>query len=83
MPAVWDWWKEQAHAWTPVGDASILLTGHFHHLAVIEQGPRLYLQSPPLDGGSDYFEHAHGYRSNAGTLTFTVGPNGWGNLTIL
>lgn len=79
---VWRWWEHQAHGMRPVGDATILLTGHFHHLSVVSNGPRTHIQAPTLDGGSTYFAEKSGLDSTPGTLTFTVGPDGWDNLKI-
>lgn len=78
----WRWWKDQAHGDQPVGDADVLVTGHFHHLRVMQQGRRLWLQAPSLDA-SDWFVDRYGYRSEPGVLVFTLSPDGWDHLRIL
>lgn len=80
---VWRWWERQSHGMRPVGDATLLITGHFHHLSVLANGPRTHIQAPTLDGGSTYFAEKSGLDSTPGTLTVTVGPDGWDNLKIL
>lgn len=77
------WLADQALGQTPIGDADILITGHYHHLQVVDLGPRLWLQCPALDGGSRWFTDTAGSRAAVGTLTFTVDPGGWSDLAIL
>ena len=77
------WLADQALGQTPIGDCDILITGHFHHLQVVDLGPRLWLQCPALDGGSRWFTDTAGARATVGTLTFTVDPGGWHDLTII
>lgn len=78
----WRWWKDQTHGRQPAGEADILVTGHFHHLRVVEQGPRTWLQAPSLDS-SEWFQQRYGYGSPNGVLTFTCGDGGWDNLKVL
>ena len=72
---------------TEMGDADILISGHFHHLFVVNEGKRTLMQCPSLDGGSDWFENLTGKSSFAGTLTFSI-TNGktqlpWDNLKVI
>jgi predicted phosphodiesterase len=77
------WWKDKAHAQHPIGDATILVSGHYHHLAVLQEGPKTWLQCPALDGGSRWWEESGGGRAPVGTLSFKVGPDGWSGLEVL
>ncbi len=70
------WWKGMQHARHPVGDADVLISGHFHHLNVAQDGPRLWVQCPTLDGGSQWWQEQGGSPSVAGTAVLVVGPNG-------
>jgi hypothetical protein len=36
-----------------------------------------------MDGGSVWWENRGGGRSAAGTLSVTIGPDGWDNLKVL
>jgi len=67
----------------PAGDATVLVTGHFHHFSAIDHGPRLHLQCPAMDCGSKWFKDLAGKDSKRGTLTFTVGPNGVDDIKIV
>ena len=80
---IMNWWKDKAHAQHRVGDASILVTGHYHHLTLIQDGPKTAIQAPALDGGSRWFEELGGPITNAGTLTFVCDEDGWDHLRIL
>jgi hypothetical protein len=77
------WWKDKAVARHPVGDADLLITGHYHHLTLVEDGPRTWVQCPANDGGSRWFEESGGATTRCGTLTLTVDADGWADLAIL
>ena len=67
------WWKDQMAGGQAVGDASILVTGHYHHLSVVDHGPRVHIQCPAQDGGSDWFRNVAGSESATGQLVFCAG----------
>lgn len=81
------WWQGQVMGRQPVADASLLLTGHYHHLIVSEGTGRTMVQVPAMDGGSEWFTDRTGQSSPAGLLTLGVGtaygPRGWGDLAVL
>jgi hypothetical protein len=83
------WWKNMAMNRQPIGDADILLSGHYHHLQVHTEGVadsakgRTWMQAPALDPGSPWWEHTGGAPTRQGTLTFTVDSDGWDNLKVL
>ena len=81
------WLSGQAFGMTEMGDADILISGHFHHLFVVNEGKRTLMQCPSLDGGSDWYENITGKSSYAGTLTFTITPGKsqlpWDNLKVI
>lgn len=78
-----NWWAKQALGMQPIGDADVLLTGHFHHLMVKQSGARTHIQAPALDGGSQWFTEQAGVLAPAGMLTLTVGAAGWDDLRVL
>ena len=78
-----DWWKNMAHGQQDIGEATLLLTGHFHHLRVEQSGRKTWMQAPALDGGSTWFENSTGQAAPAGMLTLTVGEGKWDELKIL
>lgn len=69
------WWKDQMAGGQPVGDATVLVTGHYHHLSVTDHGPRVHIQCPAQDGGSDWWRNISGADSAAGQLVFVTGEH--------
>lgn len=80
---VQNWWAKQALGMQPVADATLLLTGHYHHLAIAQHGARTHIQSPSLDGGSQWFREVAGVDAPTGMLTLVVNENGWDDLRVL
>lgn len=78
-----NWWRGQMDGQQPVGDADILVTGHFHHPWMIRRGARTHFGCPALDGGSDWFRNQTGQTAPPGALTFTVTSEGWSDMQIL
>jgi predicted phosphodiesterase len=79
-----NWWKGQALGMTAAGDATLLLTGHYHHLVVQTHGPRTHIQAPAMCGPSAWFTDLSGVgNSGAGTLTLVVGTTGWDHLRVI
>jgi len=77
------WWKGKMAAMHPAGDADVLVYGHYHHLQVLQDGPRTIFGCPSNDGGSRWFEEQGGPSTACGTLTFVCGADGWSNLAVL
>lgn len=78
-----NWWQGQMKGRQPIGDADVLLSGHFHHLIVQSIGPRTHMQAPALDGGSEWWVDTSGLDSPAGVLTLVVGEDGWDHMRVL
>lgn len=78
-----EWWKNMAHGQKEIGEATLLLTGHYHHLKLEQSGRKTWLQSPALDDGSVWFENSTGQAATAGMLTLTVGNGGWDDLKVV
>jgi hypothetical protein len=77
------WWKNKMASMHATGDARILCYAHFHHLQVLQDGPRTIFGCPSNDGGSRWFEERGGPTTACGTLTFVVDKDGWRDLAIL
>jgi hypothetical protein len=73
-----DWWRKQAFGRQPVADATIGVSGHFHHLQVRELGStqqghsRYWIQASTLDNGSSWFRLNSGEDSQPGLVCFTL-----------
>lgn len=66
------WWEGQAAGRQPIGDADILVSGHYHHLRMADWGGCVWLQAPAMEGGSEWFRQATGQVSQTGMLTFVT-----------
>lgn len=66
------WWEGQAAGRQPIGDADILVTGHYHHLRVADWGGCVWLQAPALEGGSEWWRVSTGQASQIGMLSFVT-----------
>jgi predicted phosphodiesterase len=77
------WWSGKMRAMHPTGDARVLVYGHYHHLQVVQDGPRTVFGCPSNDGGSRWFEERGGPTTACGTLTFVCDKDGWHDLRIL
>jgi hypothetical protein len=80
-----NWWKDQSHNRRPIGDADILLTGHYHHLTVNQSGIKTHIQAPAMDGGSDWWINQTGQDAPPGLLTLRVGKQfvgGWDEMKV-
>jgi hypothetical protein len=77
------WWKGQGHGMRPAGDATVLFTGHYHHLRIVQNGPRTWFQCPSIEGGSQWWTEQSGESSPRGTLTVRITPQGWSDLAVI
>lgn len=85
------WWAGQSFGRVPVdgegstsiADADVLVSGHFHHLVVMDLGGRHWMQAPAMDGGSGWYERQTGSHSRTGFLTFVTGPSGLSNVEVV
>lgn len=65
-----------------IGQADIVVCGHFHHLRTQAFGEGQFLfVSPTMDNGSSWFQYS-GERSDPGVLSFSVDENGWRDLHV-
>jgi hypothetical protein len=73
----------QALGRTPIGDADIVVMGHWHNLRVQTFGDDRWLFiCPTMDSGSSWYANTTGEESAAGVLTFMVDERGWRDLHI-
>jgi hypothetical protein len=75
-----NWWRGQSHGEQAVAEATILNTGHYHHLRITETGrkngrSRWWVQAPTLDNGSDWYRQKSGDDSDAGLAVYLLYPD--------
>ena len=72
------WWRQQAFGKQPVHAATIGVSGHFHHLRVLELGStprgtsRFWVQASTLDNGSNWWRTTAGEDSQPGLVCFAL-----------
>lgn len=76
------WWSGQAFGQRPVGDATILLSGHNHHNSLVEYGPRTHIQAGTMDGGSQWWDETVGSGSRPGMLSLVIDRDGWHDVDV-
>ena len=76
------WWQGQMFGHLPPGEADILITGHFHHPRLMQQGNRTWMQCPSIDASTDFTART-GMWSKPGVLCFTIDKDGWDNYKIV
>jgi hypothetical protein len=70
------WWRQQAFGAQPVAAATIGVSGHFHHLRIVELGStprgtsRFWIQASTMDNGSGWWKRQAGEDSQPGLVTF-------------
>lgn len=78
------WWANMAHGCQDIGDTTLLITGHLHHLKVLQEGYKTHIQLPSMDtAGSQYYTDTSGKASPTGMLSFVCGGGTWSDLLIL
>lgn len=81
---MWEWWRGQAFGLdNAAGTAEYLFAGHYHHTNVRSQQNRTLMVCPSLTAVGDWWSNGQGMRSDPGTLTVLIGPDGWSNLEVL
>jgi predicted phosphodiesterase len=77
------WWQGQSFGNEPIGDADLLITGHFHHLRIQHATKnKTWIQLPATDGGSEWYSSRSGMDSPAAILSLFVGGGGWNRLEL-
>ncbi len=77
------WWRGQMAGQQPIGDADVLITGHFHQAFMQTIGRRTHFGSPALEGGSDWYRNVAGMENKPGVLSFVLSGNKWDHMALL
>ena len=81
------WWSLQSHGLQLPGEARLLLAGHHHHLLVADSGSKVFVGTPAMDGGSNWWRHKNGADGPPGAVSMVVGESvstrGYAGLEIL
>lgn len=78
------WWAGQDHGRMAGWDADILVTAHFHSLALEQSGDgRWIIKTSSSDASSDWFTNRTGESALQGMTAFEVLDGQWSNLRII
>jgi predicted phosphodiesterase len=77
------WWRGQMAGQQAIGDADILISGHFHNAFMQTIGRRTHFGCPALEGGSDWYRNISGMDNKPGVLSFVVNGSGWDHMALL
>lgn len=79
-----DWWEGQTFGGQDIGFCDVLVTGHYHHLSIIEyNNNKTHIQIPALENESTWWKNLKGQVSPPGVLTFVVDKNGYKDFQVL
>lgn len=71
----------QALGNTPLGQADVWISGHYHHYRAQDIGSKIWFQCPTTDPGSEWYRDRTGSDSKPGILTLVIGgdydPREW------
>lgn len=74
-----NWWAKQVHGNSPIADADILITAHYHTLGLKPSGrsrktgkQKYWIATPTLDNGSDWWANKTGSDSDPGLMAFVI-----------
>lgn len=76
--SVMEWWRGQIFAdHEALADTKFFINGHWHSAYMAQVGDgRWQIQSPAMDGGSNWFTNMTGTSSLPGAVTFLTAPDG-------
>jgi hypothetical protein len=78
-----EWWAKQGHARHRIGQAHLLICGHWHHLRVVDDSSRVAFIAPTTDPGSPWYDQRNGGGPQHGVLTLLTRNGAWTGLEIL
>lgn len=77
------WWAKQSLGDQQIGQADVLLAGHFHHFVLDTFGKRKFIQVPALESESTWYRHNNGETGDPGILTFVTKDGSINNIEIV
>jgi predicted phosphodiesterase len=78
-----EWWAGQSLGDLVVGEADVLLSGHYHHFVFDTSGKRKFIQVPALESESTWYKLRTGVVGDPGVLTFTTKDGDVANLSVV
>lgn len=77
------WLANKALSRDPIGQADLILSGHYHYLRLEQFSDITWIQTGSLDGGSAWFSHRGGIEAPPAAVTFLTADRRWHSLEIV
>lgn len=77
------WLANKALSRDPIGQADIVLSGHYHYLRLEQFSDVTWMQTGSMDGGSVWFSHKGGIEAPPAAVTFLTADRRWHSLEIV
>lgn len=78
-----NWLANKALSRDPIGQADIVLSGHYHYLRLEQFSDVTWIQTGSMDGGSAWFSHKGGVEAPPAAVTFVTADRRWHSLEIV
>lgn len=80
IKSVFDWWQGCTFSGLPEGQATLLVTGHGHHLEMAERSGRTWLMLPASELESNWWKLRTGQTGDPGIVTMKISNGQWTQL---
>lgn len=77
------WLANKALSRDPIGQADLVLSGHYHYLRLEQFSDVTWIQTGSMDGGSAWFSHRGGVEAPPAAVTFVTADRRWHSLEIV
>jgi predicted phosphodiesterase len=77
------WLANKALARDPIGQADIVISGHYHHLRIEQFAEVTWMQTGSLDGGSVWWSHKGNNDAPPAAITFVTAGRRWQDFAIV
>lgn len=81
--SVFNWWRGHRFSGMPEGQATLLLTGHGHHMEMAEESGSTWIMVPATEAESVWWKSQTGQTGDPGMVTFTIEGERIGNINRL
>lgn len=77
------WLANKALSRDPIGQADLILSGHYHYLRIEQFSDMTWMQTGSMDGGSVWWSHKGGVEAPPAAITFVTADRRWHSLEIV
>lgn len=70
--SAFDWWRGNTFSGTDIGQATLLLSGHGHHMEIAEESGKTWIMAPAVESESNWWRLRTGQTGDPGMITFEI-----------